>query len=118
MTLIPDRLTEIIPVPLAAAVLYANPRGQKCYIKSIIAHNKGAAPVTLNLHYVPDADLLVGVAAAANRFISEIIAMSATAKYEFIPPGIVLLHENDTIQASASVANDVTIQMYGIREEP
>lgn len=111
-----SRLTEISEIASSAASVYANPPSKTTYIRSIILHNTNSSAEAVVLYNVPDNSSAVGTAATANQFYKASVAADSTVIIEFATPGIVLTDENDTIQASTTTANKVTIQIMGATE--
>jgi len=111
-----SRLTEITTIPASASQVYTNASGETTYIRSVILHNTNTSAEVVVLYNVPDSSGSVGTAATANQFYKASVAADSTVIIEFATPGIVLSDENDTIQASTTTANKVTIQIMGATE--
>jgi hypothetical protein len=112
-----DILTEIVEVGIALQTVYTNPAETKTSVKTIIVHNKGGAPTDLEIYKAPNTEGVVTVATLAHRW-KKITALAADgdAVIELRGPGLILNEENDTIQIIASIASNLTYQMYGILE--
>lgn len=116
MALHRERLADISTVGTAAAPIVTNAVGQKTFVKGYEFHNTSTAPETLKLFNVPDAAGALGVAAAANQFLS--VTLPANETLIYVPPGYghILADKNDSIQASASTAGKITVQVSGDRD--
>jgi hypothetical protein len=111
-----SRLTEISQIAASAASVYANPSSKTTYIRSITLHNANSSAETVVLYNVPDSSGSAGTAAIGNQFYKASVAAESTVIIEFATPGIILEDTNDTIQASTTTANKVTIQIMGATE--
>lgn len=110
------RLTEIAQVSDSVGAVYTNPSGVTSYIRTIILHNTNTSTEEVKLYTVPDNSGSVGTASSANKWYNESLGAGETRVIEFAAPGIILLDENDTIQAVTNTASKVTIQIYGAIE--
>lgn len=108
-----SRLTQITTIANAAAEVYTLPASTTAYIRSIILHNTNTTAETVILYNVPDNAGAAGTAADANTFYEVSLSPNETHILEFAIPGIMLVDENDTIQATTTTASKVTIQIYG-----
>lgn len=111
-----DRIVEITTLPNSAGAVFANPAGQKTYIRLVVLHNSNSTAEAVKLYNVPDNAGAVGTAGATNEFYSRSMAAGETVTMEFAIPGLVLEDENDTIQGVTTTASKVTIQAYGGKE--
>lgn len=112
-----SRLTEVQVLQTSATVSYANPATTTTYIRLILIHNVHTTNnQTVQIWTVPDNAGAVGTASNSNRAYAVVLTPGETRAIEFKGPGLMLIDENDTIQASASEANAVTFQMYGAIE--
>lgn len=116
MALADKRLKEIAFLPAAAAAQVTNASGVKTRVQLIVLHNTDSSARVVTVYNVPDSGGSVGTAAAANQMIYVSINPGETVIFDFGKPGLVLIDQNDTIQALADVANKVTIQVYGFDE--
>ena len=107
------RLAEITALPNSAGSVYTNPASTSSYVKLIQLHNTSTVNEIVSLYNVPDAAGTVGTASTANRFFNYTMAPNETIQVEYNSPGLVLKDENDTIQAAASTAAKVNIEIYG-----
>ncbi len=111
-----SRLREISEIASSAASVYTNPSSTTSYVRSIILHNTNSSAEVVVMYNVPDSAGSEGTAATANQFYKASVAADSTVLVEFATPGLVLSDTNDTIQASTTTANKVTIQIMGATE--
>ena len=82
-------------------------------IKAFLIHNTNTTAETVKLYNVPNSGGSVGTASyTTNIFFNRSIAANETYLFD-VPFPITLLANNDTIQASTTTANKVTIQVLG-----
>lgn len=113
-----QRLTEITYIASTAGAVLTNGSSQKTYVRLIIIHNNNTTVEQVKLYNVPDSSG-VGTAGDANIFFNVAVQPSETVVLgsDLLPvPGIILVDENDTIQAVTTTASKVTIQIYGGQE--
>jgi len=115
MTLQRTKLTDIQLVPLSVGTVYTNPADTTTYIRSVILHNTHSSEVTINLHNVPDTTGAIGTATTSNRFFSRVLKNAETLEFGFYYP-ITFIDTNESLQASSSVNNVVTILINGDRD--
>ncbi len=82
-------------------------------IKTLIFFNAGASSNTVSVHLIPNDSGAVGVAGTDNQVLS--LALPTGETFEFSPAyPIVFDNQNDTIQASATNANEITYFVMGV----
>lgn len=106
------RLSDSIEVPNSATAVVTNAATGKKVVKFIHVHNQTGASVNLKLFRVPNNAGSVGTAANANEFFDEGIDANDYRVLDVDP--MVLDAENDTIQAQAGSANDLTMSIDGL----
>ena len=115
MALTLERLTEIVQIADSAGAVFTNPASTKSYVRLIVIHNTNTSTEIIELWNVPD-DSGVGTAADANKMNKISVLTNDTVNLEFSGPGLVLVDENDSIQAKTTTASKVTIQIHGAKE--
>jgi hypothetical protein len=110
------RLVDIQYVPSSVGSIYANAAAGKSFIAGFVLFNNHTSSVTVSLHNVPDSGGSLGTAGNGNKFHEITLATKETSILEFDYP-VVLIDTNDSIQASATVASQVTIQVLGDRDQ-
>jgi hypothetical protein len=115
MTLQRTKLTDIQLVPINVGTVYTNPTDTTTYIRSVILHNTHSSEVTVNLHNVPNNAGAIGTATTSNRFFSRVLKNTETIEFGFYYP-ITLIDANESLQASSSVNNVVTILISGDKD--
>ena len=113
---IANRLTEIVRLGAGKTTVYANPASMKTYIRSIHLHNTDVADKYIEIWNVPDNAAAVGTADDTNKWIQVTVPTDESVFLEFGAPGIILVDENDSIQAEPEAADKITFQMYGFTE--
>jgi len=108
-----SQLTPITTIASSAGAVYTNPASKTTYVRTIVIHNTNTTAETVTLYNVPDSTGSVGTAGVTNQFYKQEVAADATVLLEFAVPGIMLTDTNDTLQASTTTANKVTIQITG-----
>lgn len=116
MALTPARLKEIAPLTNTVATVYSYSLGITTYIKSIILHNTHSGPETVYIYNVNGTGFVSGTASDANKIYEIILTANETKILEFQQPIVMPSTFYDTIQAYATDANMVTIQIYGATE--
>jgi hypothetical protein len=108
------RVLEITTLGVSAATntLITNTSGKK-YIRNVIIHNTHSTDVTVWLFNVPNGSGAIGSSSSSNQFLRTTLVAYDTLLLEIPPPGVILVDPYDSIQGYASVADVVTIQMYG-----
>ena len=109
------RLTDIQYVPSSVGSVLTNLASSKLFIAAFILFNNDTVTRTVNLHNVPDNSGALGTASNANKFAEIVLADKETYLLEIDYP-ITLIDTNDSIQASASAASQITIQVLGDRD--
>tara|TARA_R110000822_G_scaffold129122_2_gene265098 strand:- start:501 stop:851 length:351 start_codon:yes stop_codon:yes gene_type:complete len=108
-----SQLTPITTIANSAGVAYTNPASKTTYVRTIVIHNTHTSAETVTLYNVPDSTGSVGTAGVTNQFYKQEVAADSTVLLEFAVPGIMLTDTNDTLQASTTTVNKVTIQITG-----
>jgi hypothetical protein len=112
-----DAAAEIITtIATSAGAVYTNPAATTSYVRCITIHNTYTSAEAVSLYLVPDNAGAVGTAGNANKFFYESVPANDTRIIEFPAPGLMLVDENDTIQASTTTASRVTISITGATE--
>ncbi|MFA5031375.1 MAG: hypothetical protein WC495_07370 [Patescibacteria group bacterium] len=113
------RLCEITTLTTSAATYYTHndAYSSKSYVKLIVLHNTSAIDVVVQLWLVPD-DVYgsAGTAADANQFFKQAIPAGRTVDINFEQPGLIMIDDNETIQAMAEYADVITMQIMGATE--
>lgn len=110
------RLKEVGYVPSSAGSLFPNPSSKKSYVRGIYLFNGHTAAETVKLFCVPDSGGAVGTAGDANQFFEESLNSKEARLIEFAAPGLILEHENDSIQGVTTTASKVTVMIMGGQE--
>ena len=118
MALARTRLADIQYIAAAAASIYSNPASTKSYLKGLILFNGNTATELVKLYNVPDAAAALGTAGAANQIAEFNIPAKETVFFPLNVDGqpVVLLDQNDSIQATTTTASKVTVQVLGDKE--
>lgn len=112
-----DAAAEIITtIATSAGAVYTNPAGTTSYVRTIAIHNTHTSAEAVAVYLVPDNAGAVGTAGNTNRIFYESIAPNDTRIIEYPAPGLMLVDENDTIQAVTTTASRVTITITGGKE--
>ena len=115
MALQNTRLTELLYVPSAVAAIYTNPASTKSFVRGLILHNTNTTTETVTVHWVPDSAGAVGTAGNATRFVNVLLVSNETLIVE-VPFSLVMLDENETIQAVTTTASKVTVAVVGDKD--
>lgn len=93
--------------------IYTVPASTTAQVKTIIFFNGGVAARTVSVHLVPNSGGSIGTAGATNQVLNFDLPSGDT--FEFSPSyPITYSAQNDSIQASASVGNEVNYYVMGV----
>lgn len=99
-----------------AASIYTNPSGKKTLIKLLWLANRNTTSETVTLYYVPNSGGSVGTA-GNGTFIGD---FAVAPRMPFVIPiesnGLILMEENDTIQAQTTTDGMVNVIVCGALE--
>ena len=95
------------------AAIYTVGAATTAQVKTLLFFNGGAGVNTVTVHLVPNNATAVGTAALDNQVLS--VALPTGDTFEFSPAyPVVYSAENDTIQASATNASEVSYFVMGV----
>ena len=94
--------------------IYTNPPGTTTYVRGIFLFNANANGVeTPKLFEVPAIGGTVALAGTQNQIFRQPLNPYQSYSIEFPGPGLVLPAENDTIQATTTSVQRVTVRLFG-----
>jgi len=116
MAIVHGKLADIQYIPSTAGSVYANPSTTKSFVKGFSVFNVAATSQTVKLFNVPDSGGSLGTAADANQCFEVVLATKEVFGWDWPGDGIALEDVNDSLQASSTNANSVTILLHGAKE--
>ena len=109
------RLADIQYIGSTAASIYTNAASTKSYIKSLVLFNSNTTSETVRLYNVPNSGAALGTAGTSNQFAEITLATLETLMFD-MPYPMTIIDEYDSIQASTTTANKVTVQILGDKD--
>jgi hypothetical protein len=117
MAIIRDKLFNPVGIGTTVAPIFTCPSGTKIFYSGFTLHNTNTSIETVRLFDVAASGGAVGVASTVpHRFLSISLASEETFIYEAPSDGIVHNSLNDTIQASSTTSNVVSITPHGTKD--
>lgn len=112
MALARAKLADPQYVPAAAGSLYANPSSSKTLVVGLTLFNGNTTVETVKVYVVPDSAAALGTADASNQVLELEIEAKDTVFAAF-PFGVMLVDENDSVQAATNTASKVVALVHG-----
>ena len=114
MALTNNILTEISYIAgITADALYDNDLNTTAYVQLIIIHNGNSTSENVKLYKVPNNSGSLGTAGVSNIMYNLTLVANETKMIQVAKMGIMLIAQHDSIQASTTTSNKVTVQIYG-----
>jgi hypothetical protein len=113
------KLADIQVLPSVAAPIYTNAASTVTHVKGILLHNTNiTTPAEFGLHIVPDVAGAVGAASLSNRIANFMLDPGETLLFPLSISdwAVPLTDTNDTLQAWASLAGEVTALVVGVKD--
>lgn len=100
-------------IPSTTGSLYANPSGEKTFVRALLLFNGNTTTEVVQIYNVPNSGGSLGTVGADNAILYLSLLAKETLNYEIPGPGIILQGHNDSIQGQTTTASKVTVTLIG-----